>query len=49
VEGPEESAIKPDDDSGDAKKRGFLEAAADILHPESGFTMTVPKKEGSGD
>jgi cytochrome d ubiquinol oxidase subunit I len=49
VEGPEEPGMKPGSAGGGTPKRGFLEAAADILHPESGFSMTVPKKEGSGD
>jgi len=44
VEGPEDPMKRPQTPSGGDK--GFLEAAAEVMHPESGHSMTEMKSEG---
>ncbi len=44
VEGPEDPMERGQDPGG--PKKGFLEAAADVLHPDSGFSMTIEKGKG---
>ena len=47
VEGPEDPSHVPTDS--EKQEKGFLEAAAEILQPKTGFSMTIPKKDGGAN
>ncbi|MCW5965167.1 MAG: cytochrome ubiquinol oxidase subunit I, partial [Bryobacterales bacterium] len=47
VEGPEDPLNRPQGPGGSGK--GFFEAAAEVLHPEAGFSMTAGKSKGGNE